>query len=1106
MKRRLFTDARLLKVLAGACLVVAATVLTIVSFCNQSVKAAALPLTGLYSRDKAVKQCSKFKNISLDNLTSSGDSGDDIIGCFGKDGAGRTALFLAQNMNVNDFKRNYDDSKSWCRLYTDNDASKNNQINQYTHTSCPKLVSAEKEQSGEQEEAKEQAGAGVFYDTVCGKVEDLSSPMASSQRSKCVANIDTAYKNCNKKTDVPTCIYDRLASGNNLGLLLGLSRDDAIKQLEAAWSQSKEDQKEEEKKQKQCLEQKQYSSCSTSDLCSQAGGNWEAGACNSPTGVTTTTSNACKQATFGWVLCPLSQGLGSLVDGAYSLVSGTLLEIDSLNIFQGSAFSAYKMFLPIANIMLAIMFLLIIYSEATGNGFGALSNYSIKKLLPKLVVYAILVNVSWWICAAAVDISNILGANLTSMFGKTADSLQQAIGPTAGWASLALMAIAGAGGLYAIASMALFLPLAICALVAIAIVFLLIILRNSLIILLCVIAPIAIVLALLPNTTKWYKQWFNTLLSILLVYPTVSLLFGACRLASSLMTSAGSGFSDFVMDVAAAAVSVIPLLAAPYMVIKLIGAVPGIGGTVAGMASKAMKSRTNKTKQAAKRGYRDSGLRRRVNKAKGAVARGYLQTPMGRHDPTAALRLAASGGLADEEADKETMKRATDMLGVYSIGEQKIIAKTGKDVKGNNVDVNVWRAAIREHGEKFDYDDNVTFANALHDFRERKKKSGLNDEDLDLGRDGEFTLLQKDALEAIKKSKHSMVPGSKNIHVARGNAMLDVSEDATAWAPGVTPAAAPAASATPPAAPVAAGASPAAAAAAPASSSIIYREEVIKKLDSVSAQQFDSSDPAAVGSFIGGAAMALSGRATAPGDDEPDENYERAKREASAHVLDAAIDSMDRSQAGLTKPMPEKKQDAMQQIVDDGVKGKTEELAADKSGEKLARAISETTADGRKSQLDRLRDDQLAHTSDIKSGKKQLDKAQKDMDMKLAETADNYLSKHANGAAAATAGAVPTPLGLKVQSEMQRIRHDGTERRMNTLHVSDMTTLKNDGSVKFNYQKALSMYQKSGLGNQQQFDKVLYQKFARDGGYKGNATDRNLDAAMRKMQAAAGGP
>ena len=68
------------------------------------------------------------------------------------------------------------------------------------------------------------------------------------------------------------------------------------------------------------------------------------------------------------------------------------------------------------------MFLFIIYSEATGNGFGAMNNYSIKKTLPRLIMFAALVNLSCWICAAAVEVSNIVGSGMYNLFAGSGQS------------------------------------------------------------------------------------------------------------------------------------------------------------------------------------------------------------------------------------------------------------------------------------------------------------------------------------------------------------------------------------------------------------------------------------------------------------------------------------------------------------------------------------------------------------------------------------------------------------------------------------------------------------------------------------------------------------
>lgn len=140
--------------------------------------------------------------------------------------------------------------------------------------------------------------------------------------------------------------------------------------------------------------------------------NSKTNTCDSSTSTSTSTCNV--SAGVGWIVCPLANLMASIVDGTYGLMNKLFVVPIGSFTDQGSN-SVYSIYannmLPLANIILVIVFLVIIYSEATGNGFGAMSNYGVKKTLPKLIVFAILINVSFYICVAAVDISNIVGSS-----------------------------------------------------------------------------------------------------------------------------------------------------------------------------------------------------------------------------------------------------------------------------------------------------------------------------------------------------------------------------------------------------------------------------------------------------------------------------------------------------------------------------------------------------------------------------------------------------------------------------------------------------------------------------------------------------------------------
>lgn len=155
------------------------------------------------------------------------------------------------------------------------------------------------------------------------------------------------------------------------------------------------------------------------DCNSQSGKTWNSktNTCDS----SNTSDSTCNVSSgMGWIVCPVANLMAGIVDETYSLMNKLfVVPIKSFtDTGNGSVYSIYaNNMLPLANIILVIVFLVIIYSEATGNGFGTMSNYSVKKTLPKLIVFAILINVSFYICVAAVDISNIVGSGAEQFLG-----------------------------------------------------------------------------------------------------------------------------------------------------------------------------------------------------------------------------------------------------------------------------------------------------------------------------------------------------------------------------------------------------------------------------------------------------------------------------------------------------------------------------------------------------------------------------------------------------------------------------------------------------------------------------------------------------------------
>lgn len=254
----------------------------------------------------------------------------------------------------------------------------------------------------------------------------------------------------------------------------------------------------------------------------------------------------------GWLVCPIAGAVSEAVDWIYEKIED-LLVIEPIKAEDGSpVYEIWKYCLSFTNIVFIIFLLVVIYSQITGVG---INNYGIKKALPKLIVAAIMVNLSFLICVLAVDVSNIIGKSLRGIF----IAVQEATIASSGNSSLGMhvpvaqvfSAIAG-GGAIAIGAMLIgfetgaiwmLIPVVLGAIVSVATGLITIAMRQAVVTILIMIAPLAFVAYILPNTEGLYRKWKSLFIRMLTFYPLFSLLFGASQLAGyALMVSAKDGF------------------------------------------------------------------------------------------------------------------------------------------------------------------------------------------------------------------------------------------------------------------------------------------------------------------------------------------------------------------------------------------------------------------------------------------------------------------------------------------------------------------------------------------------------------------------------------
>ena len=317
------------------------------------------------------------------------------------------------------------------------------------------------------------------------------------------------------------------------------------------------------------------------------------------------TSTSCDVQGIGWFICPVSNWLADGIDYMYSALQQFLktkpLETTNQN---SGIYLAWVIMRNISNVAFIVAFLVIIYSQLTSVG---ISNYGVKKMIPRLVIAAVLVNLSFTICAILLDLSNIAGYAFQDAFMGIKNTIST-VGENTGvgwtWSEVIMLILSNgafaAGAAYTISLGSELLPLALSAVVGIGLVLLLVLLimaaRQALIVILIIISPLAFVCYLLPGTEKWFKKWKDLFLTMLVFFPAFSVVFGGAQLAGILIIQNATGPNGGIMQILGMVVQVIPLALTP-IILKFSG---GVLGKFAGIVNDKNKGWYDKTKNWAK--------------------------------------------------------------------------------------------------------------------------------------------------------------------------------------------------------------------------------------------------------------------------------------------------------------------------------------------------------------------------------------------------------------------------------------------------------------------------------------------------------------------------
>lgn len=300
----------------------------------------------------------------------------------------------------------------------------------------------------------------------------------------------------------------------------------------------------------------------------------------------------CGLGAANWIFCPVQEAIEAAVSKVDGIINN-LLEIDTDAIFKDCAstqsstncetstayHTAWASMRNIALGLLVIGALVMIISQALGYEF--IDAYTIKKVLPRIIIAAIGISLSWILLKFFVDLTNDIGNGIRNLIYTPFSRLDHSI--ALGWSGNIALTIFVGVKLYmlGLAAFALIGTALLAAFVAVMV----LIIRQVLIVFLILVAPIAIVAYILPNTKNIYDIWWDFFAKALMMFPFIAAFIATGRVFSQVASTQAHSSSSGVLS--GAIFNIVAFIAyfAPYLLLPLAfrfagGALRSIGGFV----------------------------------------------------------------------------------------------------------------------------------------------------------------------------------------------------------------------------------------------------------------------------------------------------------------------------------------------------------------------------------------------------------------------------------------------------------------------------------------------------------------------------------------------
>ncbi|MDO4870547.1 MAG: type IV secretion system protein [Candidatus Saccharibacteria bacterium] len=268
--------------------------------------------------------------------------------------------------------------------------------------------------------------------------------------------------------------------------------------------------------------------------------------------------------TSRWIVCPAANTAAKASDQGQGFILDLIRNSGDLSFFNDKTFNnAWKTFRNISNAFLVLAVLAVIFSYITGVG---LTNYQIKRIIPRLFIVIILINLSIFIAKFLIDVANITGSGIYQILVSfdSNDSTATFINTIGSIVSKTALTVGLGVTIVLLGAIGLLIPAVLVFIFGLFFIFVLLAFRQALMILLVVLMPIVFVSLLFPFTERLFDTWRKNFTNVLLVYPIMCLLVGSGVLLKSLLLAISG---DTILRLLALIMPVLTTCLAPFVLI-----------------------------------------------------------------------------------------------------------------------------------------------------------------------------------------------------------------------------------------------------------------------------------------------------------------------------------------------------------------------------------------------------------------------------------------------------------------------------------------------------------------------------------------------------------